>query len=180
LFGAARGEQPGEGLGSSHLLSALTATGLPLLEPTLDAPVGVSAPKGLTLRQQADSLLMMFLQLDDELGGDTLYEPLARYVARLAANAQHDPGDGLPAFGQLSQLTGWLALDANRHAEAHRYLTTAVYVANEAHDRALAASSLAYMSLQQTYRGHRTSALALAQTAFTTGTGSLTPLVATN
>jgi hypothetical protein len=169
-----------QGLDVAYPLSALTTNGLPLLEPAVASPVGVGSMNGLTLRQQADGLLTMFLQLDDELGGDSLYEPLARYVSRLATNAQHDPGDGLPAFGQLSQLTGWLALDANRHAEARRYLTTAVYVANEAHDPALASSALAYMSLQQTYRGDRASALALAQTAFTTGTGSLSPLVETN
>lgn len=166
-----------ERLDLTGLLSDLTAPDLPLLDPTIGTPVGVGAMRGLSLRQSADGLLKLFLQLDDEMGGDTLYVPLARYVSRLAVNAQADPGDGLPAFGQLSQMTGWLALDANRHAEARRYLTTAVYVAHQAHDPALAASSLAYMSLQQTYRGDRTSALALAETAFTTGVGSLTPLV---
>jgi hypothetical protein len=113
------------------------------------------------------------------MGGDALYMPLARCVARLAVEAQRDPGDGLPAYGQLSQMTGWLALDANRHADARRYLTTAVYVAHEAGEPALAASSLAYMSLQETYRGRRSSALALAETALTTSAGALSPLVET-
>ncbi len=166
-------------LGVTDLLAELTASGLPLLDQPVPAPVGIGAVDGLSLRQSADEVLRFFLQLDDEMGGDTLYLPLARYVARLAVNAQHDPGDGLPVFGQLSQMTGWLALDANRHAEARRYLTTAVYVAHEAHEPALAASSLAYMSLQETYRGHRTPALALAETALTTGAGALTPLVET-
>lgn len=163
----------------SALLPDLVADELPLLGRS-GSHVGVGTVAGLTLRQSATGLLRLFLQLDDEMGGDTLYEPLARYVARLAVNAQTDPGDGLPAFGQLSQMTGWLALDANRHAEARRYLTTAVYVAHQAHDPALAASSLAYMSLQQTYRGDRSSALALAETAHATGAGSLTALVETS
>jgi hypothetical protein len=161
------------------LLTELTASGLPVLDQTVRAPIGIGAGDGLSLRQSADGVLRFFLQLDDEMGGDVLYVPLARYVARLAVNAQQDPGDGLPAFGQLSQMTGWLALDANLHAEARRYLTTAVYVAHEAHEPALAASSLAYMSLQETYCGHRASALALAETALTTGAGAMTPLVET-
>ncbi|HET6921312.1 MAG TPA: hypothetical protein VFI46_17890, partial [Jiangellaceae bacterium] len=102
--------------GVTDLLAELTASGLPLVDEPVPPPVGIGAGDGLSLRQSADGVLRFFLQLDDEMGGDTLYTPLARYVARLAVNAQHDPGDGLPAFGQLSQMTGWLALDANRHA----------------------------------------------------------------
>jgi tetratricopeptide (TPR) repeat protein/transcriptional regulator with XRE-family HTH domain len=165
--------------GLPDLLAELTASDLPLVAPVTGDPVGAGAIDGLSLRQSADGLLKLFLHLDDEMGGDTLYVPLARYVSRLAVNARTNPGDGLPAFGQLSQMTGWLALDANRHAEARRYLTTAVYVAHQAHDAALAASSLAYMSLQQGYRGEPASALALAETAVTTGAGALTPLVET-
>lgn len=173
--GAGVDEQPGV----TDLLAELTVSGLPLLHQPATAPVGVGAIDGLSLQQSADGVLRFFLQLDDQMGGDTLYVPLARYVARLAVNAQRDLGGGLPAFGQLSQMTGWLALDANQHPEARRYLTTAVYVAHEAHEPALAASSLAYMSLQETYRSHRTSALALAETAFATGAGVLTPLLET-
>lgn len=103
----------------------------------------------------------------------------SRYVARLAVNVEHDPTAGLHAFGQLSQMTGWLALDSNRHAAASRYFTTAIYVAHEADQPALAASSLAYMSLQETYRGRLGPALSLAQTASTVGNGSLTPLTQT-
>jgi tetratricopeptide (TPR) repeat protein len=76
-------------------------------------------------------------------------------------------------------MTGWLALDGNRHAAARRYLTTAVHAAHEAEQPVLAASSLAYLSLQETYRGRPGSALSLAQTASAVGSGSLTPLTKT-
>jgi tetratricopeptide (TPR) repeat protein len=76
-------------------------------------------------------------------------------------------------------MTGWLALDGNQHAAARRYLTTAVYVAHETNQPTLAASSLAYMSLQETYRANAGSALSLAQTAFAVGNGGLTPLAKT-
>jgi tetratricopeptide (TPR) repeat protein len=161
------------------LLNDLTADRFPLLSNHEVRSVGVSALEGVSLAKRADVLLRLFLELDDELGGDTLYLPLSRYVARLGANVEQDPADGLAAFAQLSQMTGWLALDGNRHGAARRYLTTAVYAAHEAERPALAASSLAYLSLQETYRGRLSSALSLAQTAFGVGNGSLTPLTTT-
>jgi hypothetical protein len=76
-------------------------------------------------------------------------------------------------------MTGWLALDSNRHGAARRYLTTAIYAAHEAQQPALAASSLAYLSLQETYRGRLSSALSLALTGSSVGNGSATPLTKT-
>ncbi len=161
------------------LLNDLATDRLPLLRNREVGGVGVSALEGASLAKRADVLLRLFLELDDELGGDTLYLPLSRYVARLGVNVEQEPADGLAAFAQLSQMTGWLALDGNRHGAARRYLTTAVYAAHEAEQPALAASSLAYLSLQETYRGHLKPALSLAQTAFSVGNGSLTPLTKT-
>jgi hypothetical protein len=108
------------------LLNDLTADGLPILGNSETRSVGVSALEGASLAERAEVLLRLFLELDDELGGDTLYLPLSRYVARLGANVEQEPADGLAAFAQLSQMTGWLALDGNRHGAARRYLTTAV------------------------------------------------------
>ncbi len=161
------------------LLNDLTTDRLPLLRNRGVRGVGVSALEGGSLAKRADVLLRLFLELDDELGGDTLYLPLSRYVSRLSANVEQESADGLAAFAQLSQMTGWLALDGNRHGAARRYLTTAVYAAHEAEQPALAASSLAYLSLQETYRRHLKSALSLAQTALSVGNGSLTPLTKT-
>jgi hypothetical protein len=48
----------------------------------------------------------------------------------------------------MCQMTGWLALDGNRHTAARRYLTTAVYAAHEAEQPVLATSSLAYLSVR--------------------------------
>jgi hypothetical protein len=143
--------------------------------PTL----GISAFEAMTLPQSADLLLKLFLALDDELGGDSLYLPLSRYVARMAVSVEQDPDDGLLSFGQLSQMAGWLALDAHQHGAARRYFTSALYVAHEADEPGLAASALGYMSLQETYRGKLSSALSLAQTAFATGSAGTTPLTKT-
>lgn len=161
------------------LLNDLTADRFPLLRNREVRGVGVSVLEGVSLTERADVLLRLFLELDDELGGNTLYLPLSRYVSRLGTNVEQEPADGLAAFAQLSQMTGWLALDGNRHGAARRYLTTAVYAAHEAEQPALAASSLAYLSLQETYQGRLSSALSLAQTASSVGHGSLTPLTKT-
>jgi hypothetical protein len=160
------------------LLGGLTATRPALADghvPTL----GISAFEGMTLAQSADLLLKLFLALDDELGGDSLYLPLSRYVARMAVSVEQDPDDDLLGFGELSQMAGWLALDAHFFGAARRYFTSALYVAHEADEPGLAASALGYMSLQETYQGRLPSALSLAQTAFATGSAGTTPLTRT-
>src|SRR2546430_17376711 len=90
--------------------------------------------------------------------GGSVYLPLSRYVARMAVSVEEDPDGGLLGFGQLSQMAGWLALDAHKPGAARRYFTSAVYVAQEADEPGLAASALGYMSLQETYRGRHPSA----------------------
>jgi hypothetical protein len=160
------------------LLGALTATrsaGPDGHGPTL----GISAFEGLTLARSAELVLKLFLALDDELGGGSLYLPLSRYVARMAVSVEQDPDDGLWGFGQLCQMAGWLALDAHQHGAARRYFSSALYVGHEADKPGLAASALGYMSLQETYRGKLSSALSLAQTAFATGSAGTTPLTRT-
>ncbi|MFG2149004.1 hypothetical protein ACGFRG_33110 [Streptomyces sp. NPDC048696] len=76
-------------------------------------------------------------------------------------------------------MAGWLALDANSHATATNYFVEAVRVGREADEPGLAASALAYMSLQETYRGQRASALSLAQEAAALNSRKLTPLTRT-
>jgi tetratricopeptide (TPR) repeat protein len=146
----------------------------------LESPlVGVSPFSGMSMRASSEHLLKMFLHLDDEMGGDSLYAPLARYVARMSASVRDDPKDGLPEFGQLNQLAGWLALDSNNHVAARRHFMEAVAVGRETNDLGLTASALAYMSLQDTYRGELTSALSLAQEALSLDSSQLTPLTRT-
>jgi len=163
----------------ASLLNDLTADQLPIFGDSRATGAGVSALEGKSLADRVQVLLKLFLQLDDELGGDVLYLPLSRYVARLGANVEQESTCDLVAYAQLSQMTGWLALDGNRHGAARRYFTTAIYAAHEAEQPVLAASSLAYLSLQETYRGRLTSARSLAMTAFSIGNGNLTPLTKT-
>ncbi|MEY9861532.1 transcriptional regulator with XRE-family HTH domain/tetratricopeptide (TPR) repeat protein [Catenulispora sp. GAS73] len=164
-------------LAAAGLMSSLTGhlPGANAEEPM--RPIG--AFDGLSLAESASQVLTLFLQLDAQLGGDVLYAPLSQYVARMALAVEADPSDGLLAFGQLSQMAGWLAVDGNRHGAARRYLTTAAYVGHEADDPGLAASATAYMSLHAMYRGQLEPALALARTARATDESALTPLTRT-
>jgi len=75
---------------------------------------------------RADRLLRLFLELEAELGGDELYEPLARRVGRLAGQVDTDPRpEVVAAYGRLAQMAGWIAHDANRPGAARRYLSLA-------------------------------------------------------
>ena len=128
----------------------------------------------------ADRLLRLFLQLDATMGGDDLYEPMTRYVERVARATTEQPRPAaLHGLSQLSQMAGWLALDSNRHGAARRYFTTAIQIAHEADNPSLAASSLAYLSLQETYRNNPKRAQALATTAVHVAGDCATPLVRT-
>jgi tetratricopeptide (TPR) repeat protein len=158
------------------LLRALTLGGWSL--PPNGGQTSRLPDAGLSPDVAANLLLQRFLRLDDQEGGDRLYAPLAEIVAAMAPAVEAE-GRGVGAFGQLSQMASWLALDSNRHGAARRYLGTAVYAAHEADQPELAASALAYMSLQDTYRHRPGSALALAQTAFDTSRGTVGRLTQT-
>jgi tetratricopeptide (TPR) repeat protein len=142
-----------------------------------DVAVTVATPTDYGgLAVHAENLLQHFLSLEAEVGGDQLYPSLAGHVERVAPVVDEFPRPSLlSAFAQLCQMTGWLALDANRHSVARQYLSTAVLAAHQADEPALAASCLAYMSLQETYREHPQRALALARTACDVVSSSGTP-----
>lgn len=160
----------------TSLLSALTANLFPLAE---QQPITAIPLEGLSFSERSELLLKIFLKLDDEHGGEGLFLSLSRFITDMSREVQNGQHAELSAFGQLSQLAGWLALDDGRQGAARRYLNTAVYVAHEADEPALAASALGYMSLQDTYRARTKSALSLAETACEISNGSVTPLVKT-
>jgi hypothetical protein len=95
------------------LLNGKASAELPL--PAGVASVGAVGFAGMSLHESAQHLLKLFLHLDDEMGGDALFLPLSRFVGRLARSVGDEPDLGLGELGELSQMTGWLALDAGRH-----------------------------------------------------------------
>jgi transcriptional regulator with XRE-family HTH domain len=162
------------GLPLPGLLSALTAGRL----PAVDACGNPGEAIEMSPEEAAELLLQRCLRLDDEQGGDRLYGTLSTIVSGMASVVE-DQGVGLATLAQLAQMTGWLALDSSRHGPARRFFNTAVYAAHEADEPALAASALAYMSLQDTYRGRPRSALSLARTAVEVSNGSVSRLTKT-
>lgn len=177
---------PGPGLEPPSSPSALSSFAVAALPPgpvpaSLADIVALSAPPGDPAIDQPedDQVLRLFLDLQARLGGDDLYIPLVRHGGRLSATQrQRSSRTRLAALGRLQQMAGWLAVDSNRHPQARQHLTTALYIAHEVDDTALAASALAYMSLQQVYLGDHGKALSLARTAADTAQNVVTPLVA--
>lgn len=142
--------------------------------PLASQPLGEAADEA-----KDDQVLRLFLGLQAQLGGDDLYEPLARHTDRLSnALRQRGSRTRLAALGRLQQMAGWLAVDSNRHGQARQHLTAALYIAHEVDDTPLAASALAYMSIQQVYLDNHGKALSLARTAADTALASVSPLVA--
>jgi tetratricopeptide (TPR) repeat protein len=127
-----------------------------------------------------DEILRLFLDLQDRSGGDDLYQPLVRHIDRASRALRHRSSrTRLAGLGALLQMAGWLAIDSNRHGQARQHLSAALYIAHEVDDAALAASALAYMSLQQVYLDMPGKALSLARTATDTAHTRVSPLVAT-
>jgi tetratricopeptide (TPR) repeat protein len=162
------------------LLDGLSTLHWPTTNNRMTADATLPLPGGMTLAQTTAMLLSLFLDLDNRLGGNTLYAPLNLFVRQLSRTVKADGDDSaLESLGILAQMAGWLALDSNEHSAARRHFNVAVYAAHQADTPSLAASSLAYLSLQDTYRDRPKSALSLAQTAAETSRGSTSPAVRT-
>jgi tetratricopeptide (TPR) repeat protein len=145
------------------VLPLLVARGTPLGPP-------VAHPGRFTV-EGVEALLRRLYRLDAEFGGNELCLVIADQVQ--AAAGLFNAGTLKAAterrlFGALAGLTqiaGWLSHDANRHADANRYLASTVYAAHEIDDLGLAGHALGYMSLDAFYRDQPSKALALAEAA---------------
>ena len=172
LFGGWEQGQPEAG-NDLAILPLLVARGTPLGPP-------VAHPSRFTV-EGVEALLRRLYRLDAEFGGNELCLVIADQVQ--AAAGLFDAGTLKAAterrlFGALAGLTqiaGWLSHDANRHADANRYLATTVYAAHEIDDLGLAGHALGYMSLDALYRDQPSKALALAEAAFDLARAGGTP-----
>jgi hypothetical protein len=119
----------------------------------------------------AEFLLRRLYRLDDEFGGNDLCAIIGGHVqsvSDLLKTQSLTPGESSrirKVLGGLTQIGGWLSIDANRHADANRYLATSLYTAYEENDLRLASHVLGYMSLHALYRGRSREALSLGSTA---------------
>ncbi len=150
--------------------------------PLLVAPTtGAVAQVPRFTADSVEALLRRLYRLDAEFGGNELCQVVAGQ-AQAAASLFYSPrlrSDErrrlFVAMAGLTQIAGWLSIDASRHADANRYLSATIYAAHEAEDLSLAGHALGYMSLHAFYRNQPSKALALARTAINLTSAGTSP-----
>ncbi|MEY9956736.1 Tat pathway signal protein [Streptacidiphilus sp. MAP5-52] len=114
-------------------------------------------------------MISLFSQLDQRRGGGHGRAAISAYLHREVAPQLHGRyADDqlrrgmLSAAAELTYLAGWMAFDAGDHAPAQQYLSSAVKLAAEADDPALAGHVLRALAHQANDLGHHQQALDLA------------------
>jgi len=109
--------------------------------------------------------------LDWRIGGDRLHHLAVLQVQRLrdllnSGSYGDDVGRSLHAMlSEAHGLSGWLAFDASRHADARSHFTEAVLAGDMAGDALIAAYAFANMALQDLHLDRPREAVSLAQAA---------------
>ncbi|MCX2968370.1 MULTISPECIES: DNA-binding protein [Streptomyces] len=123
------------------------------------------------------------LALEASAGALAAAGAAARLSARALAAADRPADGGLrpgsdagAALAELTQVTGWLLFDAERHLGANRFSRCALTLARASGDRASEHLALATLSMQAAHLGRPGAALRLADTAL--AAPRLTPRVA--
>ncbi|RMI44864.1 hypothetical protein EBO15_11300 [Actinomadura harenae] len=148
-----------------------------LQRPAITSPTTTAPRLGI---DHVEALLARLYRFDDAFGGNELVSLIADQVNHATALLAEPT---LPSVEQrlhaalagLTQMAGWLSIDANQHSAASRHLAATVYAAHEADDTALAAHAMGYMSLHALYRDQPRRALSLADTAAALANGAATP-----
>ncbi len=133
---------------------------------------------GNLLLAQIEQSIPLLHRLNDTHGGRA-YLPYVgaqfRAVALLLRQGSHPARVErrlFAALAEISQLAGWMALDAGQHGLAQRYLFTALRAAREADYHPMAAHVLADLAFQAAIREHSSDAIALGQAAVRIAAGS--------
>ncbi|GAB3063390.1 helix-turn-helix domain-containing protein [Micromonospora schwarzwaldensis] len=167
-----------------HALAALAgiqaSTGLDLLTVSTEPPPSL----GMEQVRYAASLVDQFRSADAAVGADALCDIAMQVHQRLSAWAEHadysrSVGEALQsALAHLAIQAAWLAIDADRRAEARPYLNEAIARARIADDARVEVRALACMSLL--LREDRpVEALHCAEAALRTAAGWTTPRLTT-
>ncbi|MGI5204704.1 hypothetical protein ACQEU6_24370 [Spirillospora sp. CA-108201] len=170
LFGAETDAQTSQDLGDAHPLPLLVSP--PSAEAESSRPLAVEG---------VEALLGRLYRLDDEFGGNELCHVIEGHVTaafrlfNVAAPRLRTQRRLLTAVAGLTQMAGWLAIDATRHGDASRYLSATVYAAHETDDLGLASHAMGYMSLHAFYRDRPQRARALAEAALSLARAEATP-----
>jgi hypothetical protein len=112
-------------------------------------------------------------RMDDAQGGNVVLDWAGydlRWATQLLVRGAYDVDTGRRLHlivAELAQLAGWLACDAGRHADAHRYWLLGLRAAHVAGDNALGANIVSCLSYQATWLDHGSDALQLIRIAIT-------------
>ncbi|MFJ8349744.1 helix-turn-helix domain-containing protein [Streptomyces sp. NPDC094153] len=163
----ARGDRLAQLPGAAATLAELLPPGDPL-EP-LTARTGhridVAKVEGLAARVHALRLA------DDVLSGGDLIAPAFRELSaavtlhREASYAEDVGRSLLVQIGELAQITGWIASDAGRHADAERAYRLGISAARQAGDGPLTANLAGSLAYQWVNAGRVQDGIGLAQAA---------------
>ncbi len=114
-------------------------------------------------------MVAMFSRLDQRRGGGHARTAVVQYLTADVAPClrgryvdERVRRDMFTAAGELAYLSGWMAFDNDEHAVAQAYFTTALKLAAEADDQALAGHIMRAMAHQAVDLGHHREALAAA------------------
>jgi tetratricopeptide (TPR) repeat protein len=119
--------------------------------------------------------------LDDFIGGRDLHDLVSSELAAATAvlgDATYDERLGrrlLSAVAELSQLAGWVAMDAGHVDAARRFYLDGVSAAHAADNRPVAANLLSTLSYQYANQGDPRTAVLLARTALRGAESTATP-----
>lgn len=110
-------------------------------------------------------------RMDDTRGGTVVLDWAAhdlRWASELVRRGAYDRANGVrlhSILAELAQLAGWLACDAGRHAEAHRYWLLGLHAAQTADDRPIGANIISCLSYQAVWTKRGDDALSLIKVA---------------
>lgn len=163
----ARGEEHATLPGASATLAELLPPGDPLqrLTARTGRRVGRQTVVGLAARVHGLRLA------DDILAGGDLIDPAFRELGRAVrlfreSSYAEETGRGLLVqIGELAQISGWIASDAGRHADAERAYTLGVSAARQAGDGALVAHLAGSLAYQYANTGRERDGVQLARAA---------------
>ncbi|CAO5172420.1 Transcriptional regulator [Frankia sp. AiPs1] len=134
-----------------------------------------SAGGGALIRDVTET----FRRLDAKFGSGEIRPQVISFLhdqTRAARDRRPDP-DLFSALAELTQFTGWLAQDSQRHGLAQRYYIQALSLAEHADDAMLAGRVLSGMSDQAAQLSHMRQSLALARAALNRSADYSTPTV---
>jgi len=110
-------------------------------------------------------------RMDDTRGGTVVLDWAGhdlQWACELVRRGAYDHDNGVrlhSILAELAQLAGWLALDAGRHGEAHRYWILGLHAAQTADDRQIGANIVSCLSYQAVWTNRGQDALSLIKVA---------------